>query len=542
MALLGYLIRRERARFLAQRNAIEERARAEQATQAKSDFLSAMSHEIRTPLNGVLGILQLVQHADVPADVAHKLKVARDSGFYLLALVNQILDFSRIEAGAIQSVPERFKLDQLLDGVSSLFRQQAEEKGLTYTVQEAPADTPELIGDYTHIRQILFNLIGNAVKFTDRGSVSVSTAIEAVHGDRATLRLAVSDTGPGVPEELQELIFERFGQTGHGASKGGAGLGLSIASKLAQHMGARLAIDSRPGHGTVFTVSVPVEFAPAVEEAPHADNPAVALTPLRVLVAEDNAVNMAIITQMLAVLGHTAVSARNGREAMELAIAPDARFDLALMDVQMPEMDGVTATQAIRKSLSAEALPIVALTANAFAEQRATYLDAGMQDVLTKPLRESALVKTLARFSRERSPASEEAAATSSVPTPSGAQEMLDLTLVSQLLRSTRDEQLTEMLDLVRRETERLCAELDGVQGQAIAAAKLHELKGMLKSFGLRGAAAKCADIEGLHGYGSDGPAWRNALAELRVAAEVGMAAIEATSLSRPAAPTQSGA
>ena len=521
--ILGYLIRRERERFKAKQLAIEQRDRAEKATVAKTEFLSTMSHEIRTPLNGVLGILQLLEHETLPTSVTQKLKLARDSGFHLLTLVNQLLDIERIEAGALTSNPKQFKLDQLLDGLSSIFRTQADQKGLSFKVVQTTTDGMELIANYTHIQQILINLVGNAIKFTERGSVSVSAALESIHEDSALLRIKISDTGPGIPADYQSHIFERFGQAPLGKVTGGAGLGLSIATRLARNMNARLDLHSAPGEGTTFILFIPVQFAVRIETSASDPAPAISLKPLQVLIADDNAVNLAILEQMLTRLGHQTVMASSGREAIELATSPGASFDLILMDIQMPEMDGLAATAAIRRKLDGKELPIVALTANAFAEQRAIYLAAGMQDVLTKPLEEKALMRVLARYGERGDGSSSDTPAPTADPT---LDETLNAEVVAQLLRIVPKKELTELLNNVVREATRLAAALEESSGTEVADRNLHELKGMLLNLGLTRAAEKCGNLEAFPR--GDRAVWRQQISEMLGAVKEGCLLINA--------------
>ncbi|MEQ8832026.1 MAG: ATP-binding protein [Alphaproteobacteria bacterium] len=465
------------------------------ANEAKTQFLASMSHEIRTPLNGILGILQLVETEEVPQEVARKLSIAKESGFFLLALINQVLDFSRIEAGKIELSEEIFSPVALLDGLRSMFMALAKGKGIEFEVHELDDTDVQLEGDYTHIRQVLFNLIGNAIKFTEIGGVVVSSTIEREGDQRCYLEVSVSDSGPGIPPENVATIFERFGQTDMGRAKGGAGLGLSISNELTKMMGGTLRVDSQIGKGSKFTFRIPVRYLPSEERsiACEPDLSDHSAAPMAILIAEDNSVNQMIIRSMLEMDGHEVTIAKDGRVAVDLV--SKQKFDLVLMDVQMPNMDGVEATVAIRKGgLTAHELPILALTANAFAEQRARYLSAGMQDVVTKPIRHDLLRAALMKFgtivdSPRASPKEDREHQTET--------GKIDTSQVAEQLALLGADVVANLAVSLEAKANSLIGSLSAPESSPdVMDRAAHELRGMVTNFGLVEVASICSELE----------------------------------------------
>ncbi|MCG9077508.1 response regulator [Laribacter hongkongensis] len=362
-------------------------ARAEQAGRARSAFLAMMSHEIRTPMNGVIGTADLLAQTGLSAEQLQYVNTIRECGQALTTLIDDILDFSRIDAGKLVLENQPLDLMALLASVCRLFAGAARDKGLTLEfVPGLAGPCGWIMGDAHRIRQIAVNLVGNAIKFTGRGRVSVRLLqAPAAEAGVCELRLAVSDTGIGLTPEAQTRIFAPFEQADLSTTRrfGGSGLGLAICRQLAQLMHGQLEVVSQPGTGSTFSLvwQAPVATPPAVAPAgPVAPDGMPA--GLRVLLAEDNPVNQRLALKMLEKLGIRAVLAANGRQAV--TEARRMQPDLILMDLQMPECDGLDATRAIRRLEQPQPV-IVALTANALAEDREACLAAGMDDHLAKP-------------------------------------------------------------------------------------------------------------------------------------------------------------
>ena len=387
----------------AERRLAQAKAIAEAANQAKSQFLATMSHEIRTPLNAVLGLNELMLHSHLDSQQRRHAELIGSSGRLLLALINDILDVSRIEAGHLQLTSAPFSAREAGHGVVALMRERAVAKGLELRLEVMPDDDPLILGDAIRIQQILFNLVGNAIKFTDQGSVRVTITVETGADRAATLRLEVVDTGIGIPESAMPTLFDRFTQADSTTMRryGGSGLGLAITREIVQLMGGTITTTSTPGLGSRFVVAVPSHVAESEEPASAVAEagPTAAPRPaLRILVAEDNDVNQILIDAVLTRMGHVVHLVANGLLAVEAVRRGD--YDLVLMDLQMPAMDGMEATQAIRALGGARAgVPIIAMTANAFEEDRKACLAAGMDDYVAKPIDVNRLAQAIARCS-----------------------------------------------------------------------------------------------------------------------------------------------
>jgi len=380
-----------------------QRQAAESANLAKSAFLATMSHEIRTPLNGVIGMAQAMARDALPGVQRERLAVIRSGGETLLCLLNDLLDLSRIEAGRLELEDGVVDIGEIAASAQKAFTSLAADKDIHLELDVAPEAQGSWRGDPTRVRQVLYNLVSNAVKFTARGSVRI-----AVSHDGEVMRMAVSDTGPGVPAERLEALFEKFVQADASTTRqfGGSGLGLAICRDLAALMGGKVTAVSLEGLGSTFTLTLPMvradgQAAQAVQKegAELTDRPG-----LRVLAAEDNPMNQQVLATLLGQLGVELVLVSDGAQAVEASARDD--FDLILMDVQMPVMDGPTAARAIRAHELGlgRRTPILALTANAMAHHEAEYFAAGMDGLVAKPIQLGHMIAEMDRVLGEHAP------------------------------------------------------------------------------------------------------------------------------------------
>jgi len=392
----------ERNRVNAELRAAKEKA--EDAALLKTQFLANMSHEIRTPMNGVMGMIGLVLERCADAEDREQLTVAQTAAQSLVKLLDEILDLSKIEAGKMTFETIDFDLPNMVEDALRMFQIAVRQKNLTLRF-DFPVNSPKWVrGDPVRLRQVLINLVGNAVKFTAQGGIRVE--IRRAAGD--SLQFAVEDTGIGIAPGKREAIFDAFTQAdgSHTRRFGGSGLGLTITRRLVELMGGKLQVDSEPGKGSRFFFELPMPAVPEPDAVAPGNNPpaAVELPRLRILVAEDNAINQRVIDSLLRRQGWTALLAGNGKLACE-AWEREA-FDLILMDIQMPEMDGLEAARWIRQRerdrQCANPIPVVALTAHASQAQHDQCMAAGMDGVVTKPVSLSALVKCIGEVFAKR--------------------------------------------------------------------------------------------------------------------------------------------
>jgi signal transduction histidine kinase/ActR/RegA family two-component response regulator len=379
--------------------------RAEAGTRAKGEFLAVMSHEIRTPLNGILGTADLLQLAPLAPDQQELVRLVRRSGDLLLTILNDVLDFSKVEAGKLELVARPFDLRAEVEAVVALHRPVTLERGVALRVEIAPELPRHVMGDAVRLMQILGNLLANAVKFTHQGQVTVSIGVRAdedeppAKGARLELDVAVSDTGIGIEASALRNLFQPFYQADATTTRryGGTGLGLAVCAQLVRLMGGAISAQSDVGVGSTFHFHVPVDRVSAEVAQGEAENaaPGFDADGMSVLVAEDNPVNQTIARRLLEQLGCEVSLADDGRAAVE--IASGIAFDLILMDVRMPVLDGLSAARAIRSLPLPRQPRIVAVTANAYESDRAECLDAGMDDFMPKPLRLETLRRQLRR-------------------------------------------------------------------------------------------------------------------------------------------------
>ena len=420
IGLLFHAFKDMQARLLSSRDTLESYQaeledkveKVQAADQAKSAFLAKMSHEIRTPMNGVIGMAELLQQTPLSQQQSRYLTIIQKSSNNLLDIINDILDFSKIESGKLELRKEPMDLVNLFEEVQQLFEQAVAVKGLRLSLTLEPDLPKRLIGDEQRLRQVLINLIGNAIKFTAQGWIDVKVTKESQQEETVQVRVRVSDSGIGLSHEEQEKIFESFRQADDSSSRryGGTGLGLSIARQLIHLMGGEIGVQSAPGEGAVFWFTVPLKRLPRVDITPQAErsdeltaNSESAMPSegmgLKILLVEDNQVNQVLTEEMLLDMGCEIVLAENGEEALSRAHAE--HFDIILMDCQMPVLDGYKATRQLREYETEQGLgrtPVIAVTANAYETDRQNALAAGMDDVLTKPFTSEALYGLLVKW------------------------------------------------------------------------------------------------------------------------------------------------
>lgn len=399
--LFWYIINRiaRQNELIRQLDASEKKER--EAAKIKENFLANMSHEIRTPLNAILGFTALLQKKKLDHQSAAYIHTIRQSGENLLTIINDILDLSRIEAGMMRIEPAPFSVRSLIHSVETMFHEKTKEKGLLLTASVEQTVPDILEGDAVRLTQILVNLIGNAIKFTRQGSINIAVRAETMHDGRINLFMTVSDTGIGIEKEKLPGIFDRFRQAEDSITRkyGGTGLGLAIVKDLIDLQQGDISVISEPGLGTRFQFNIPYKIPSQKTIVQEEDlSTAEEFSPsegMKILVVEDNEINQLLMKQLLASWKINPDTAANGRLAVEkLRQQP---YDIVLMDIQMPEMDGYTATQIIREELQLTT-PIIAMTAHALAGEREKCLAAGMDEYISKPVREHALQTLLTKF------------------------------------------------------------------------------------------------------------------------------------------------
>jgi signal transduction histidine kinase/CheY-like chemotaxis protein len=398
------------------------KARAEDANRAKSEFLANMSHEIRTPINGVLGMLHLIRDTNLDERQAKDLEVAVTCADALLSVVDNVLDFAKVEAGQLELERAEFSLRECIGNVSTMMELAARKKALRLTCEVDSAIPDRLIGDGHRLQQVLLNLVNNGIKFTERGGVHLRVHAARSGSDAAHLVISVADTGIGLSAHQRDIIFEPFRQADGSINRkyGGTGLGLAICSRLVRLLGGTLTVESEPGKGSMFSFALSFPRAEiSARPAEHVNGRFAGedrLTGLRVLVAEDNQVNQMVAARLLKKRGLRPIIANNGLEA--LAMLEEHRFEVILMDMQMPEMDGLEATRRLRamERETAAHIPVIALTANATTDHRKECLEAGMDAYISKPIRPAALYAAIEQVLRRFEGVGPESAGTSCFP------------------------------------------------------------------------------------------------------------------------------
>jgi len=482
-----------------------QRARdlAEAGSRAKSEFLANISHEVRTPLNGIMGLTQLMMGTTLSPEQDQYLRLVDSSAKALLALLNDVLDFSKIEAGKMVFEQIPFALEAFVEETVAIHAVAAREKGLELRVHLDNGLPSALVGDPGRLRQVVSNLLSNAIKFTQRGEIELAVSAKPTLAGRIRLRIKVADTGIGIAPDKQTLIFEAFSQADSSITRqyGGSGLGLVICERLVRMMGGQIKVKSLPGKGSVFGFEVNLGLAseatqPAALQA--ADSPiASAFSGLRVLLAEDQAVNELLMRKMLALMGCQVAVARNGREAV--ALWERGEVELIFMDVQMPEMSGPEATQSIRQKEVAAGMartPIVALTAHAMLGDRERFLAAGMDAYVSKPVSIPALVDAMQAVLQR--PQTLKATSPSPKPMPPAQSRALDAGKLLQRLGGDQ-EALQEIAVAMREDLAQRSAKLIkalATQDTAMACSEAHALKGALASLTADRAALLAKRLE----------------------------------------------
>lgn len=468
----------------ARREAEAARDRAEAAGRVKSDFLSAMSHELRTPMTAVLGLVDLMSREKLTDKQSYYIENIRNSGRHLLDVISDILDFSRIESGKLEIESIDFDIKPLLDNIYSTFEQLSREKQIEFKIEISNGMPKYLRGDPTRIRQILINLVGNAIKFTERGLVRVVAWSRRGSNDDIRICFEVRDTGIGIAEENRSEIFSAFTQEDRSTARrfGGSGLGLAICKRLVVAMDGEIDFSSTPGFGSIFWFEIPSQEIATEPRLYSSPKIAVRKGGLRILVAEDVAINRDIIGTMLSLEGHDLKFAHDGIEVLQFL--EKHAFDLILMDVQMPIMDGIEATQRIRKLAGpARHTPIIALTANVVGRERDWFRAAGMDACIPKPIDWDELNETIARYASGEMPSVNNAVVsdgTDAEPPPT----IDNLKLAS--LRHKLGDDFEKLVSDAFEQAEQACARIEILSLQrGDFSREAHALKGMAGMFGL---------------------------------------------------------
>ncbi len=481
----------------------EARQQAEAASRAKSEFLATMSHEIRTPMNAILGTAQILERMPLPDEERRIVGTLRSAGRSLLAIINDVLDLSKIEAGHFELEHSPFVLSNVLSHLVDIYSATATAKGVTLAIAPLPSGVDALLGDAHRLGQVLNNLVSNALKFTTEGEVSVAVTRLNDAPDKVRLRFAITDTGIGIPADVLSDLFQPFTQADASTSRhyGGTGLGLAICRQLVELMGGQIGVNSQPGQGSEFWFEIPFEKALQSQVKAPTELPAISgprLSGLHLLVVDDSQVNLDLARRLLALEGASCATASDGEEAIALLRERGEAFDLVLMDVQMPGMDGLEATRQIRDTLGLTELPVIALTAGALPSQRDRASMAGMNDFIAKPFELDVLVAAIHRYAGHRvtqaptGPSTRAVAAgfpaIAGIDSGKAAHRMRgDLALFFSTLRALRSE-FSEVVEQLRFDV--ACGDLQA------AARRMHKLRGVAGNASAERVAALAAALE----------------------------------------------